>query len=85
MTSDAKIGLLLGLVFIFIIAFIINVLPNFHKHKDSNELTTNIVSINKDSSAGIGAKERQAISNYQSPLPKVTAKHRSSQKLPVLL
>jgi len=70
MTSDAKIGLLLGLVFIFIIAFIINGLPNFHKHKDSNELTTNIVSI-QDSPAGIGAKERQAISNYQS-LPKRT-------------
>jgi nucleoid-associated protein YgaU len=72
MTSDAKIGLLLGLVFIFIIAFIINGLPNFHKHKDSNELTTNIVSINKDSSPGIGAKERQAMTNYQSPLPKRT-------------
>jgi len=71
MTSDAKIGLLLGLVFIFIIAFIINGLPNFHKHKDSNELTTNMVSI-QDSPAGIGAKERQAISNYQSPLPKRT-------------
>ena len=28
MTSDAKIGLLLGLVFIFVIAFIINGLPN---------------------------------------------------------
>ena len=70
MTSDAKIGLLLGLVFIFIIAFIINGLPNFHKHKDSNELTTNIVSI-QDSPAGIGAKERKAISNYQS-LPKRT-------------
>ncbi len=29
MTADAKIGLLLGLVFIFVIAFIINGLPNF--------------------------------------------------------
>lgn len=32
MTSDAKIGLLLGLVFIFVIAFIINGLPNFGDH-----------------------------------------------------
>lgn len=32
MTSDAKIGLLLGLVFIFVIAFIINGLPNFGNH-----------------------------------------------------
>jgi len=29
MTADAKIGLLLGLVFIFVIAFVINGLPNF--------------------------------------------------------
>ncbi len=74
MTSDAKIGLLLGLVFIFIIAFIINGLPNFHKHRDNNELTTNIVSIH-DSPPGIGTKERQVISqqvHYQAPLPKRT-------------
>ena len=43
MTSDAKIGLLLGLVFIFIIAFIINGLPNFRSDKKNNELTTNMV------------------------------------------
>ena len=35
MTSDAKIGLLLGLVFIFVIAFIINGLPNFGSHPQS--------------------------------------------------
>jgi hypothetical protein len=29
MTSDAKVGLLLGLFFIFVIAFIINGLPRF--------------------------------------------------------
>ena len=28
MTSDAKIGLLLGLIFIFVIAFVINGLPS---------------------------------------------------------
>ena len=39
MTSDAKIGLLLGLVFIFLIAFIINGLPSFNNNKDNNELT----------------------------------------------
>lgn len=32
MTSDAKIGLLLGLVFIIVIALIINGLPNFSNH-----------------------------------------------------
>ena len=58
MTSDAKIGLLLGLVFIFIIAFIINGLPNFHREKNSNELTTTLVRL-QNSSPGIGSRERQ--------------------------
>jgi len=45
MTSDAKIGLLLGLVFIFVIAFVINGLPSFRAATDnSSELTTNMVS-----------------------------------------
>jgi len=58
MTSDAKIGLLLGLVFIFIIAFIINGVPSFSKDGNNNELTTNIVS-SQNSSPGIGTKERK--------------------------
>ena len=37
MTADAKIGLLLGLVFIVIIAFLINGLPNFFKSEEKNE------------------------------------------------
>ncbi len=44
MTSDAKIGLLLGLVFIFIIAFVINGLPRFRDAANGSELTTNMVS-----------------------------------------
>ncbi|MBN2591001.1 MAG: LysM peptidoglycan-binding domain-containing protein [Sedimentisphaerales bacterium] len=36
MTSDAKIGLLLGLVFIFIIAFVINGLPRFQNSVDNS-------------------------------------------------
>lgn len=48
MTSDAKIGLLLGLVFIFVIAFIINGLPNFRDNTDNNELTTNMMSRQND-------------------------------------
>ena len=59
MTSDAKIGLLLGLVFIFVIAFIINGLPNFQRQTDNNELTTNMVSFNDDS-LGVADKERKA-------------------------
>jgi nucleoid-associated protein YgaU len=64
MTSDAKIGLLLGLVFIFIIAFIINGLPNFHKSSASgdingNELTTNMVSLQNGPPA-LAAREHKA-------------------------
>lgn len=59
MTSDAKIGLLLGLVFIFIIAFVINGLPTFRNNKNNNELTTNMT-IFDNNSLGIGNKERKA-------------------------
>ncbi len=59
MTSDAKIGLLLGLVFIFIIAFIINGLPRFRSNTNNNELTTDTV-YPPDDSMGIAAKERKA-------------------------
>ncbi|MHC4425872.1 MAG: LysM peptidoglycan-binding domain-containing protein [Planctomycetota bacterium] len=59
MTSDAKIGLLLGLVFIFIIAFIINGLPRFRSATNNSELTTNMVSLENDK-PGIGARQREA-------------------------
>jgi nucleoid-associated protein YgaU len=58
MTSDAKVGLLLGLVFIFMIAFIINGLPNLREHKNNNELTTNMVSL-EDNVPGLAAKQRK--------------------------
>ncbi len=58
MTSDAKIGLLLGLVFIFVIAFIINGLPGFSQKDDSNKLTKNMVGL-QSNQPGIGAKERR--------------------------
>ena len=58
MTSDAKIGLLLGLVFIFIIAFVINGLPGLHHKDDGNKLTTNMVGLESNSS-GLGANERR--------------------------
>ena len=41
MTTDAKVGLLLGLVFIVIIAFVINGLPDFvHSFKDKPVVET---------------------------------------------
>jgi len=58
MTSDAKIGLLLGLIFIFVIAFVINGLPSFRKATNNSELTTNMVS-SQHESWGIGTNERK--------------------------
>jgi nucleoid-associated protein YgaU len=43
MTTDAKIGLLLALVFIVAITFVINGLPDFLNKKDKNELTGNYI------------------------------------------
>src|SRR4030042_1276812 len=59
MTSDAKIGLLLGLVFIFIIAFVINGLPRFRKATNGSEMTTNMVS-SQDDTQPIASRERNA-------------------------
>lgn len=61
MTSDAKIGLLLGLVFIFIIAFIINGLPSFKSETDNNELTTTMVSLNKQLGIGSGVSDSEVL------------------------
>ncbi|MFC1737527.1 LysM peptidoglycan-binding domain-containing protein [Planctomycetota bacterium] len=58
MTSDAKVGVLLGLVFIFIIAFLINGLPNLKSDRKNNELTTNMVS-SHNSPPGLASRERQ--------------------------
>jgi nucleoid-associated protein YgaU len=59
MTSEAKIGLLLGLVFIFIIAFIINGLPSFWNKSDSSEVAVATES-QEDTAVGIGVNERKA-------------------------
>lgn len=62
MTRDAKIGLLLGLAFIFVIAFIVNGLPSLRgdKNKDSNELTAGMATL-PNRQAGIGARERKVL------------------------
>ncbi|MFA5251170.1 MAG: LysM peptidoglycan-binding domain-containing protein [Phycisphaerae bacterium] len=65
MASDAKIGLLLGLVFIFIIALIINGLPSFHETGNNNELTTKMVK-SQNNPPAIAAKERGVI-NMREP------------------
>lgn len=61
MTSDAKIGLLLGLVFIFVIAFIINGLPNLKSPQSTQaEVTTNMVSFPEENVGIGGAAQAQA-------------------------
>jgi nucleoid-associated protein YgaU len=61
MTSDAKIGLLLGLIFIFVVAFIINGLPNLKPQSTRAEVATNMVPLDNQS-IGIAdqAQERAA-------------------------
>jgi nucleoid-associated protein YgaU len=59
MTSDAKIGLLLGLVFIFVIAFIINGLPNLRPQTGKAEVTTNMVNL-ADDGFGVADKAQRA-------------------------
>ncbi len=60
MTSDAKIGLLLGLVFIFIIAILVNGIPKLGRSEPTNELTTdtNIIRL-RNETPGIAARERK--------------------------
>jgi LysM repeat protein len=43
MTADAKVGLLLGLFFIVVIAFLVNGLPNFIKEKDPSLANVTII------------------------------------------
>ncbi|MHC4125533.1 MAG: hypothetical protein ACYSRR_03645, partial [Planctomycetota bacterium] len=66
MTSDAKIGLLLGLIFIFMIAFIINGLGDFRASSNNNELTTQMIDSQKNHQA-LAAKERKVREVFNQP------------------
>ncbi len=66
MTSDAKVGLLLGLFFIFVIAFIINGLPRFRSDTNGNELTT---MANSPNDSYIGSNERKAQASIRRERP----------------
>ena len=58
MSSDAKIGLLLGLIFIFVIAFIINGIPGIQTNRNDNNLTTEMMNFN--GTPGLASNERKA-------------------------
>ena len=60
MTSDAKIGLLLGLVFIFVIAFVINGLPSLRPPTASQADVTAI----PGDVEGIAGKTTEAVSTW---------------------
>jgi len=60
MTSEHKIGLLLGLLFIFVIAFLINGLPSLKASAHGNELTYNMVNHQADT-PGLAQEERDSI------------------------
>lgn len=72
MTSDAKIGLLLGLVFIFLIALVINGLPSFCGNANNNELTADMVGLQNNPPV-IAAKERDVLNLRESARKKPTA------------
>ena len=73
MTADAKIGLLLGLVFIFIIAFIINGLPSFWSHPSAANATPQMVKSTDNPGLAGTAQDAQKKLDWQTELSTVTA------------
>jgi nucleoid-associated protein YgaU len=65
MASEAKIGLLLGLVIIFVIAFVLNELPRFGEVADNGPSGGS----EADNSPGIGALERDHIETNKAMEP----------------
>ena len=65
MTSEAKIGLLLGLVVIFIIAFVVNGLPGFKKGEQPQ--ADELMARPQQNPPGIGAAQRDVINQGNLP------------------
>ncbi len=65
MTSDAKVGLLLGFVFIITIAFLINGLPDFLKSASAEELVRTSVTDYRTDSVGISRHAEKAIDEIE--------------------
>jgi len=81
MTSDAKVGLLLGLVFIFLIAFLINGLPNLRNNESNNELTISAVNTTNN---GLGIADKQRKVSRQFIQQEIRFKALLPQNKPVL-
>lgn len=58
MTSDAKIGLLLGLIFIFVIAFIINGLPSLRPQSKAEAVPSNEMPTHEDNLGIVDATQK---------------------------
>jgi nucleoid-associated protein YgaU len=69
MTTDAKVGLLLGLVFIVIIAFLINGLPDFLKPSGTGELVRASAADVQGRSVIIGAQAHLAVEEVAGRAP----------------
>lgn len=80
MTSDAKVGLLLGLAFIFIIAFIINGLPGLSQDSHNNTLTAEMVD-SGNKSLGIAAHERKITRQIISRTKQIFAAHKQTAEI----
>jgi nucleoid-associated protein YgaU len=78
MTSDAKIGLLLGLVFIFVIAFIINGLPNLRPQPGKADITP-IMNPTTDENFGIADGARRAQDNWTALLNEQQTEQKATQ------
>ncbi len=61
MTRDVKIGLLLGLAFIFMIAFVINGLPSFFDRGGSDEVINTSVTNFSGNRIGLGQQANKAV------------------------
>ncbi len=79
MTSEAKVGLLLGLSFIFIIAFLINGLPKAGSETNNNQLTGNMIRT-RPAANGLAAKERKAVSRTKLIEKRYTRQSKASPK-----
>ena len=73
MTSDAKVGLLLGLVFIVIIAFLINGLPNLlRNNNDSESIVKNSIAAESTSSYSPKDQAERVANSFSTPAVKRT-------------
>lgn len=78
MTADAKVGLLLGLFFIVIIAFLVNGLPNFIQEENPSPPSATIITPTAEDIV-LGNSASDAAHRLFEPRSRVAAEHRTTQ------